>query len=153
MRVRHSNGERDSALIVRLSMQASCLTGARANSVPLRHGQCGDRPLFCLFAAALHCMMKCVGCHGSISGGLMPAALPAAMHLISQAMLSPKVRMICRPSRSWACSSGLRPWVAFQYWDDTTGILLMVKYLFSRSKAALAPPRRQFTTQAAGLKA
>ena len=35
-----------------------------------------------------------------------------------------------------------------QYWEGATGILLMVKYLFSRSKAALAPPRRQDTTAA-----
>ena len=59
--------------------------------------------------------------------------------------------MICMPSRSCLTSSGVVPCVAFQYWDDTTGMLEMVKYLFSRSKAALAPPRRQLTMAAPGL--
>ena len=39
----------------------------------------------------------------------------------------------------------------FQYCDDTTGILLIVKYLFSLSKHALAPPLRHTATAAAGL--
>ena len=43
------------------------------------------------------------------------------------------------------------PWTLFQYCDDTTGIRAIVKYLFSRSNDALAPPRRQLTTAAAGL--
>lgn len=38
-----------------------------------------------------------------------------------------------------------------QYWLDTTGIQLMVKYLFNWSKAAEAPPRLQLTMQAPGL--
>ena len=37
MRVRHSNGERDNALFVRLSMQASCLTRARTGSGAAPH--------------------------------------------------------------------------------------------------------------------
>ena len=59
--------------------------------------------------------------------------------------------MVCKPSRSCRTSSGVLPWTEFQYWEDTTGMEEMVKYLFSRSKAALAPPLRQLTTAAAGL--
>ena len=61
--------------------------------------------------------------------------------------------MVCRPSRSWRTSSGVLPWTWFQYWEGTTGMLEMVKYLFSWSKALLAPPRRQETTAAPGLPA
>ena len=38
--------------------------------------------------------MKLVASQGSGVGYSTPAALPAAMHLSSQAMLSPKVRMV-----------------------------------------------------------
>ena len=38
-----------------------------------------------------------------------------------------------------------------QYVPETTGILLMVKYLFSWSKVAVAPPLRQETTAAPNL--
>ena len=83
----------------------------------------------------------------------MPALRPASMHCSSQAMLSPRGRMICRPSASCTASSALLPWMEFQYWEETTGMRAMVKYLLRRSKEALAPPRRQLTTAAAGLKA
>ena len=59
--------------------------------------------------------------------------------------------MICKPSRSCAASPGKRPWTLFQYCDETTGMFERVKYLFRRSNAALAPPRRHTTTAAAGL--
>ena len=36
----------------------------------------------------------------------------------------------------------------FQYWLLATGIPVMVKYLFSTSKVAVLPPRRQVTTAA-----
>ena len=36
----------------------------------------------------------------------------------------------------------------FQYWLLTTGMPLMVKYLFSTSKEEALPPRRQVTTAA-----
>ena len=36
----------------------------------------------------------------------------------------------------------------FQYWLLATGIPQMVKYLFSASKVAVLPPRRQVTTAA-----
>lgn len=61
--------------------------------------------------------------------------------------------MVWSPSLSCMTSSGFQPCTEFQYWEDTTGIREIVKYLLSRSKAALAPPRRQLTTAAAGLKA
>ena len=70
----------------------------------------------------------------------------------SHAMLSPSVRMVCIPSASCVASPGSRPCTLFQYCDDTTGMLLIVKYLFNLSNVALAPPRRQTATAAAGLK-
>ena len=36
-------------------------------------------------------------------------------------------------------------------WEETTGIFRIVKYLFNRSKVALAPPRRQTATEAPAL--
>ena len=44
----------------------------------------------------------------------MPALRPASMQCSSQAMLSPRVRMICRPSASCTASSALLPWMEFQ---------------------------------------
>ena len=94
-----------------------------------------------------------MGSQASGAGGLIPAALPAAIHLMSHAMLLPRVRIICMPSLSCTTSSALFQCTEFQYWEDTRGMRAMVKYLFSRSKEALAPPLRQLTTAAAGLKA
>ena len=59
--------------------------------------------------------------------------------------------MVCMPSASCAASPGALPCTLFQYWEDTTGMFKMVKYLFRRSKLALAPPRRHTATAAAGL--
>ena len=87
--------------------------------------------------------MKLVFTGGSPAGGSIPAALPAAMHLRSQAMLQPRVRMTDRPSSSCRTSSGVLPWTMFQYREDTTGIWLMVKYFWSWSRAAVVPPRRE----------
>ena len=61
--------------------------------------------------------------------------------------------MVCRPSASRRTCSGLLPWTMFQYWDGTTGILLMRKYWLSRSNVAVVPARRALHTAAAGLKA
>ena len=88
---------------------------------------------------------------GSGSGVVMPAARPISMHLSSQAILRPSVRITCMPSRSCRTSSGVLPCTMFQYFEDTTGIQLMVKYLFSASSAAVVPPRRAETTAAPGL--
>ena len=63
-------------------------------------------------------------------------------------MFRARVRMVCRPSASWAASPGRRPWTLFQYWLEATGIPAMVKYLFSSSKVADRPPRRATTTLA-----
>ena len=52
-------------------------------------------------------------------------------------MLSPSVRMVCIPSASCVASPGSRPCTLFQYCDDTTGMLLIVKYLFNLSNVAL----------------
>ena len=46
--------------------------------------------------------------------------------------------MVCNPSLSFNTSAGVRPCTAFQYCDDTTGMRFIVKYLFSRSNAAIA---------------
>ena len=67
-------------------------------------------------------------------------------------MLRPRVRMTAMPSSSLRTSSGVLPWTMFQYREETMGIWLMVKYLFSWSSAAVAPPRRAETTAAPGLK-
>ena len=83
--------------------------------------------------------MKWVGVHGSGSGTASP---PCFKFFNIQAMLRPRVRIVCSPSMSWEASPGKRPCTLFQYCDGTTGMLLMVKYLFSRSNVALAPPRR-----------
>ena len=69
----------------------------------------------------------------SRSGSGTPAALPASMHLMSQAMLRARVRIVCRPYRSWRTSSGVFPWTWFQYWEDTIGMLVMLKYFRRRS--------------------
>ena len=65
----------------------------------------------------------------SCSGRSMPASLPALMHLSSHAMFLPSVLMVCMPSASSLACSALPPYTIFQYWDDTTGILAIVKYL------------------------
>ena len=55
-------------------------------------------------------------------GGLMLLSLPSFIHFISHAIFSPRVRIICKPSRSCITSSGVLPWTIFQYLDETTGI-------------------------------
>ena len=59
--------------------------------------------------------------------------------------------MVCSPSSSCNTSSGVFPCTWFQYCDPTMCMLQIVKYLFSLSKAALAPPLRQETTAAPSL--
>lgn len=63
-------------------------------------------------------------------------------------MLAASVLMVCMPSGSLSRSSARLPWTWFQYWEDTTGMLQIVKYLFRRSKDAVAPPLRHETTHA-----
>lgn len=92
--------------------------------------------------------MKLVTIRGSGSGRCSDANNPA---FNTRAMLRPSTRMTCKPSSSCRASPDTRPCTLFQYCDETTGIFVMVKYLFSRSNAALAPPRRHTTTAAAGL--
>ena len=70
------------------------------------------------------------------------------MHLMIQAMFAASVLRVWRPSSSCATSSALEPWTWFQYWDEATGMLQIVKYLFRRSKVAVAPPLRHDTTAA-----
>ena len=57
-------------------------------------------------------------------------------------MFRARVRMVCLPSPSCSASPGFIPWMLFQYWLETTGILEIVKYLFSSSKVAVVPARR-----------
>ena len=66
-------------------------------------------------------------------------------------MFLPMLRMVARPSASWAASPGMAPNTLFQYVEATTGIWLMVKYLLSTSKVVDVPPRRATATAAPGL--
>lgn len=66
--------------------------------------------------------------------------LAASTHFSSLALFLPSVRMICMPSRSRLASSGVSPCTALQYGEETIGMLEIVNYLLSRSKAALARP-------------
>ena len=75
----------------------------------------------------------------SVSGSVTPAAFPASMDLSIQAMFLPRTRMICMPSSSFFTSSGHCPCTMFQYWEDTTGICVIIKYLFSWSRVAVVP--------------
>ncbi len=93
--------------------------------------------------------MKWVGVHFSYTGIDMPAFLPASMHFRTHAMFWAKVRMVCSPSSSFMTSSGVNPWIWFQYWDPGTTMLHMRQYWFMRWKAAESPPRLQLTTAAA----
>lgn len=63
------------------------------------------------------------------------------------AIFSPSERMVWSPSLSFRTSSGVKPCTEFQYCDDTTGILQIVKYWLSCSKVAEAPTRRHDTTE------
>jgi len=85
--------------------------------------------------------IKFVMMPGSLSG----IGCPPFFRLFStHTMLSPKVRIVCNPSASCEASPGRRPCTLFQYWELTTGMSFIVKYLFNRSNVALAPPRRQY---------
>ena len=63
-------------------------------------------------------------------------------------MFRASVRIVWSPSASLRASSAEKPCILFQYWLEATGIPLMVKYLFSTSKEAVLPARRQETTAA-----
>ena len=88
--------------------------------------------------------------HGSLCCSLSGRSTPSNAFSI-QAILRARVRIVCNPSASCSASPGKSPCTLFQYCYGTTGILLMVKYLFKRSKVALAPPLRHTATAAAGL--
>ena len=60
--------------------------------------------------------------------------------------------MTASPSSSRRTSSGVVPWTMFQYREETTGIWLMVKYLFSWSRVAVVPARRAEATAAPGFR-
>ena len=68
-------------------------------------------------------------------------------------MFCPSTLIVCNPSSSFRTSSGVKPCTEFQYWDETMGILQIVKYWFNCSNVAEAPPRRQDTTDAPSLPA
>ncbi len=87
----------------------------------------------------------------SYAGFFTPFLLPDLMLSSIQARFSPSVRIVCRPSKSLRTSSGVKPCTIFQYWEPATIMLEMVKYLFRRSKAAVAPPRLHDTTEAASI--
>ena len=93
-------------------------------------------------------LIKLVDSGSSLSGRSTPSAFNAfSIH----AMLRARVRIVCKPSASFSASPGMRPCTLFQYCDGTTGMLLIVNYLFKRSNVALAPPLRHTATAAAGL--
>ena len=46
--------------------------------------------------------------------GASPAALPASIHFISQAIFLPRIRIVCKPSASCKACSGVLPWISFQ---------------------------------------
>ena len=73
------------------------------------------------------------------------------MHRSSQAMSLPRLRMICMPSLSCRTSSGVLPCTMHQYWEDTSGMWLMVKYFCRASSEAVVPALLAETTQAPGL--
>ena len=70
------------------------------------------------------------------------------MDFMRNVMFRARTRMVCRPSASCRASPFSRPWTEFQYWLPAMTMFEMVKYLFSSSKVAEAPPRRQTTTDA-----
>ena len=81
----------------------------------------GNAGCFCGFASnrlrrqgGICYRIKLVRMLFSASGASMPAALPASMHLSTQAMLRPRLRMICMPSSSWRACSALEPWTIGQ---------------------------------------
>ena len=63
-------------------------------------------------------------------------------------MLRARVRIICKPSASWAASPFSRPWMPFQYWPLAMGMPEMPKNLFSSSYVAVRPPRLAAATAA-----
>ena len=95
--------------------------------------------------------MKLVMTGFSLTGSGIPAARPASIHLRSHAMLRPSSLITCIPSSSWRTWSGVLPCTMFQYFDETTGIDEIVKYLLIWSNAAVVPPLRALTMPAAGL--
>ena len=64
---------------------------------------------------------------GSSRSGRPYFSRPRAMLLTRKAIFRARVRMVRRPSASWAASPGARPWMLFQYWLEATGIPLKVK--------------------------
>ena len=67
-------------------------------------------PLLLLFCHRI----KFVTAPCSRSGASTPCARPASMHFISHAMFLPRLRRICRPSKSCMTSSGVCPNTTFQ---------------------------------------
>ena len=100
--------------------------------------------LFLFFSYRMKLVLNGLSCSGCPSS-------PTFSLRIIQAMLRPSVRIVCMPSSSCAACPGVWPYTLFQYWELTTGIFRIVKYLFRRSKAADAPPLRHTTTLAPGL--
>ena len=56
---------------------------------------------------------------------------------IINAIFRARFLIVCRPSRSFFTSSAVKPCTWFQYVEEATGMLLMVKYLFNTSKLAV----------------
>lgn len=97
--------------------------------------------------------IKCVLNLFSYCGLEMPCSFPAWIFFSSHAIFCANVLIVCNPSLSLRTSSGVNPCTWFQYCEPTMCILQIPKYLFKRSKAEEAPPRRQETTEAASFPA
>ena len=72
-----------------------------------------------LFLPLIFHLIKFVAIHGSCPGG---SRFAFRMDFSIQAIFFPRVRIVCRPSRSCRTSSGVLPWTEFQYCEVTTGI-------------------------------
>lgn len=95
-------------------------------------------------------LIKFVRIRLSSSGSFNPIFSPRFLQLMKNAILFPRVRMVCNPSRSYRTSSGQVPCTMFQYCEVTMGICMRPKYLFIWSQVAVVPALLAEITAAAG---
>lgn len=95
-------------------------------------------------------LIKFVRIRLSSSGSFNPIFSPRFLQLMKNAILFPRVRMVCNPSRSCRTSSGQAPCTMFQYCEVTMGICMRPKYLFIWSQVAVVPALLAEITAAAG---
>ena len=95
-------------------------------------------------------LIKFVRIRLSSSGSFNLIFSPRFLQLMRNAILFPRVRMVCNPSRSCRTSSGQAPCAMFQYCEVTMGICMRPKYLFIWSQVAVVPALLAEITAAAG---